>query len=126
MTWAYEFRCAKPLDQLEAALNEAGPWPWQARDSYWYGDYLNSRPSPGVRVRIHEEGGGMLDWWAARLQGGRGEVPEAGSRQGDHRYTALVDMEDVSGVDRAVIDNVLLSVLRVAGAQDIREIKPYD
>lgn len=39
-SWAYAFRCAKSLPDLETALNQAGPWEWFLRDCAWYPDFL--------------------------------------------------------------------------------------
>jgi hypothetical protein len=52
--WAYDFECDQPLERMLTAFNAAGPWRWELRDSAWYGDYLNTQPISGVRVRIHE------------------------------------------------------------------------
>ena len=52
--WAYDFACDHPLETIAATFNDAGPWQWQLRDSYIYGDYLNTRPATGVHLRIHE------------------------------------------------------------------------
>ena len=58
--WAYDFACEQTLEEALAAFNAAGSWQWQLRDSYYYGEYLNTRPEPGLQVRIHEYGlGGM-------------------------------------------------------------------
>ena len=126
MSWACEFRCAKSLDALDAALNQAGPWSWQARDSYGYGDYLNSRPLPKLRVRIHENGAGMLDWWAAHRQGRLEPDNAEARRSGEHHYRVQVDMDDGCAIERTAVDDVLSSLLPVVGARDIREIAAYD
>src|SRR4051794_28341011 len=52
--WAYDFACDRSIEAILAAFNEAGPWHWEPRESAVYGDYLNSRPSEGVRVRVHQ------------------------------------------------------------------------
>jgi hypothetical protein len=52
MTGAYSFICNySSTDTLCARLNQ-GAWQWHMGDSYWYGDYVASRPFPGVRIRI--------------------------------------------------------------------------
>ena len=38
--WAYEFACDLSLSEMLNRLNEAGPWSWSVRESFWYGDYL--------------------------------------------------------------------------------------
>jgi hypothetical protein len=52
--WAYDFACDRSLEDMLAVFNEAGPWRWEMHESAWYGDYLNTRPSNEVRVRVHE------------------------------------------------------------------------
>ena len=52
MTGAYSFICDySSTDALCARLNQVA-WQWHVGDSYWYGDYLATRPFPGVRIRI--------------------------------------------------------------------------
>jgi hypothetical protein len=52
MTGAYSFICDySSTDALCARLNQVG-WHWQVGDSYWYGDYVVTRPFSGVRIRI--------------------------------------------------------------------------
>jgi len=118
--WAYEFRCARSLNELRAILNQTGPWEWTARDSYWYGDYLISRPFPKVRVRIHEKGGqgGVLA--ASAVQSG--SMPEAPP----NLYTVLVDTDSGCEIDRAAIDSIFLALLRRTDVQELREIEHYD
>ena len=84
-------------------FNSSGPWSWQIRDSAWYGDYLNVRPTKGVRVRIHE------------------------FQERDRRtYTALVQIESESSAERPQIDEVCRGLLTRIGAQNIKEIAGYD
>ncbi len=35
------------LEDMQTVLNAAGPWQWVMHDSYWYGDYLLTRPDEG-------------------------------------------------------------------------------
>jgi hypothetical protein len=52
MTGAYSFVCAySSTDTLCARLNQIA-WQWSVGDSHWYGDYVATAPSPGVRIRI--------------------------------------------------------------------------
>ena len=53
-SWAYEFTSSAALVELENEFNLSGPWRWEMRDSDWYGDYLVSRPSKAVCIRIQE------------------------------------------------------------------------
>jgi len=76
--WGYEFTSALSLDQLSQRLNAAGPWVWQLRESHWYGEYLNTRPRDGLRVRIHMP----PDY-----------QPEATEGENGGRYVATVNLE---------------------------------
>ena len=100
--WAYEFNCAKSIDEILAVFNVSGPWYWEMGDSAWYGDYLDAHPVEGVRVRIHE-------------------FPEA-----DVKYTALLQIKSESPVEQAEIDEVCKSLLNKINARDTKEIDPYD
>jgi hypothetical protein len=110
--WAYDFLCDRPLESLLALFNEAGPWQWEMRESAWYGDYLNARPSDGVRVRIHEY-----------PQTGEGGV-FVGLR--DKGFSALLQIEADSPATQAEIDQVFRELLTRAPATGITEIEPYD
>ncbi len=98
--WAYEFLCDEPIEDLLAILNASGPWTWSPRDGHWYGDYLNTRPVGGVRVRIHE--------W-----------PES-------KYTALLQIEEGSEAEQAAIDAIMLDLLGRLKAREVVETEPYD
>ncbi len=100
--WAYDFTFERSLEALLAALEAAGPWPWQGRDSHWHGSYLNSRPEPGVRVRIHH-------------------FPDQ-----PQPFSALLELQPEAAARRAAIDAVFRAALAGAGARDLREIEPYD
>ena len=101
--WAYAFACDRPLGGLAGEWNAAGPWEWQLRDSSWYGDYLNTRPIDGVRVRIHEQP----------------HVQQGG-------YTALMQIEPESAATQPEVDAVLRDLLRLVGVDELRPIEPYD
>ena len=98
--WAYEFLCDEPIEDLLAILNASGLWTWSLRDSHWYGDYLNTRPVKGVRVRIHE-------WEASK-------------------YTALLQIEQDSEAEQAAIDGIMRALLDRLKARDVVETEPYD
>ena len=70
------------------------------RDSHWYGDYLNSRPAEGVRVRIHE--------WP------------------DSIYTILLQIRAESTVKREAIDEAVRAIFGFLETKNIRETEPYD
>ena len=118
--WAYVFTCDLPIESIQAAWIAAGPWPWTARDSAWYGDYLNSRPAEGVRVRLHEfpshasEAGPFV---------GPGVVD--GFRY-DRGYTLLLQIEEGSAATKAQIDEVIRGLWEKIGAENIRATEAYD
>ncbi len=118
--WAYVFSSDKPIGLILAAFNEIGPWRWQLRDSAWYGDYLNTQPIEGVRVRIHEFPSQASE---AGVFVGPGDVEGIHYEQG---YTALLQIGDDSPATRAEIDKVLRGLLESIGAQNIKGIEPYD
>ena len=98
--WAYEFVSDTPIEEMLAVLNEAGPWTWMLRDSYWYGDYLNVRPGGGVRVRIHE--------WE------------------DSKYTALLQIDSDGTAEQPAIDAIVQDLLGRLQAEHLVETEPYD
>ncbi|MCO6453100.1 MAG: hypothetical protein J5I90_20130 [Caldilineales bacterium] len=106
--WAYDFSCDQPLETIGAAFNDAGPWQWQLRDSYIYGDYLNARPAPGVHLRVHE-------YPQAFYKGPR-----------EQGFLALLQIETDSLLDKAEIDAVFQGLLNRVMATGITEIEPYD
>jgi hypothetical protein len=110
--WAYDFACDRLLEGLLADFNETGPWRWELHESAWYGDYLNARPTEGVRVRVHEYP----------------QVGDGGSFVGlrDKGFSALLQIEADSSVTQAEVDGVFRGLLTKAGAIDIKEIEPYD
>ncbi len=98
--WAYEFVSDKPIEAILVLLNASGPWTWTLRDSYWYGDYLNTRPAGGVRVRIHE--------WE------------------DSKYTALLQIDAASEAEQSAVDGVMRELLGRVEARHVVETEPYD
>lgn len=98
--WAYEFVCDKPIEAIQTRLNASGPWTWTLRDSHWYGEYLNTRPAGGVRVRLHE--------W-----------PES-------RYTALLQIDADSRAEQPAIDSIMQELLDRVQARQVIETEPYD
>ena len=52
----YAFDSDLTLEQMQSILNAAGPWQWEMGDSYWYGDYLRTRPNQDQgKVAIMEQ-----------------------------------------------------------------------
>ena len=59
---AHTFECDFDLMELLTKLKLLGPWSWETRDSYYWGDYLSAKVSDDAsrKVRIYErEGGGF-------------------------------------------------------------------
>jgi hypothetical protein len=110
--WAYDFACDRPLEDMLAVFNEAGPWRWEMHESAWYGDYLNTRPSNGVRGRVHEY-----------PQGGEGGT-FIGLR--DRGFSALLQIEAESSDTQTEVDGIFRGLLTRVQATNVTEIEPYD
>ena len=110
--WAYDFGSDRSLESILAVFNEAGPWQWQLRESAWYGDYVATRPSEGVRVRVHEYP----------------QLGEAGKFVGlrDRGFSALLEIEAGSSATQAEIDEVFRGLLGRVKATGVTGIEPYD
>jgi hypothetical protein len=109
--WAYDFECDQPIEAFLAALNAAGPWQWQLRDSHFYGDYLNCRPREHVRLRVHEyPSKGMVKFSGLHNKG----------------FKALLEIEVETGTTRSEIDEVFRRLLQAVNATNVTEIEPYD
>ena len=106
--WAYDFSCGQSLEAICAVFNAAGPWRWQVRDSYFYGDYLNTRPATGVRLRVHEYPQAFFEGF--REQG----------------FSALLQIEADTSVEKVEVDAVFRGLLSRIMATGITEIEPYD
>lgn len=104
--WAYEFAAAAPLDGLCDALNRHGPWTWAPRESNVYGVHLETRPTIGLRFRIHD---------LARNAATPAQT-----------FTALLQLEPGSVFTREAVDARFRALLAAAGAIEIRSIEPYD
>jgi hypothetical protein len=105
MTGAYSFICAySSTDALCARLNQVA-WKWHLGNSHWYGDYVASRPFPGVRIRIVDFPGRMEN----------GYIYESDIRIDRECTTPIVKIH-------AVYRNVLAQL----PAHDAREIEWFD
>jgi hypothetical protein len=110
--WAYDFACDQSLEELLALFNRSGPWPWEMRESAWYGDYLSTRPARGVRVRVHQYP----------------QAGEAGVFVGlrDRGFSALLQIGAEASAQRPEIDEVFRRLLSQARATGLTDIEPYD
>ena len=110
--WAYDFVCDQPIEALLASLNAAGPWRWGQRESGVFGDYLNTRPQAGVRLRVHFYP----------------QMGDYGMFTGlrDKGCSALLEIEADSAATKPEIDLVFRGLLQIIAATDIIEIEPYD
>ena len=109
--FAFRFDCNGTLDQIVSQMNDAGPWKWQARESYWYSDYLNCRPARGVRIRIHDHG--------------QATQPNFQQQSGPD-YTMQVDIDAEADVEASRFVGFAKELLVKIGARNILEIEPYD
>lgn len=110
--WAYDFVCERPLQDLLTLFNAACPWNWRMQESSWYGDYLNTRPTEGVRVRVHEY----------RQTGDGGTF--TGLR--DEGFCALLQIEAESLASQDEVDSIFRDLLNRFNASEVAEIEPYD
>jgi len=101
LAWAYDFACDRTLDAIAAVLNNAGPWHWEARESYSHGDYLNTRPAAGVRVRIHQYP----------------QTVGAG--------TTFIGTREASPAAQQEVDSIFRELLHKLEARSLSEIEPY-
>jgi len=105
MTGAYSFICEySSTDRLCSRLNELA-WKWHVGDSYWYGDYLSTRPFPGVRIRIV--------YFPTKTETG-------------YLYDSDVRLDKDCGTPMAEIDAAYRDILAQVPAHDIREIETFD
>jgi hypothetical protein len=61
---AYAFDSPLTLDAMHAALQAAGPWKWERRESDTYGDYVGAWPDEGpskVRIFQDKDGSFLMD-----------------------------------------------------------------
>jgi hypothetical protein len=110
--WAYDFECDQPLERMLTIFTAAGPWRWELRESAWYGDYLNTQPRSGVRVRINEYP----------------QAGEAGTFVGlrEKGFSALLQIRAESSATQTEVDETFRRLLATTGATKVKEIEPYD
>jgi hypothetical protein len=109
--WAYDFTCRRPIGDMRAAFDAAGPWRWQGHDSDFFGSYLDCRPQPQVRLRVHLH----AEIWQGRYP-----------RQRADGFLALLEIDEGSTASRAEIDDIFRRLLAAVDATDVTEIEPYD
>lgn len=106
--WAYQFDSDHSLEEIGSIFNLKGPWHWQLRDSYIYGNYLNTRAEDGLYLRLHEY-----------------PLP-FGEDQEEIGFSALIQIKADSALEKSEVDRVFLELLNVIEATEIQEIEPYD
>jgi len=111
-TWAYDFSCGQTIRAIRDAFNAAGPWPWQVRESEIFGDYLNTRPDPHIRVSVHQ----YTQMWHGQAVGARS----------DKDFAASLQIDDTGSATRADVDTVFLTLLQAIDAEKVTEIGPCD
>jgi hypothetical protein len=105
MTGAYSFICDySSTDALCARLNQVA-WQWSVGDSYWYGDYVVTRPFPGVRIRIVD--------FPTKTETG-------------YLYDSDVRLDKNCTTPMAEIDAAYREILAQVPAHDIKEIETFD
>jgi hypothetical protein len=127
---AYEFGSEESLEGLAQRLNGSGPWTWEIRDSHWYGDYLNCRPVPGVRVRIHDpsqfntaEGPHFVNSSPVHPAVST-EPAEAKAHRAVHRYVCQLDVD--KGINRSPHEKTLMGQLSRLAVVGLVDIPVYD
>jgi hypothetical protein len=107
--WAYDFGCDLPMQDIRAAFNAAGPWQWEQRERIHYGDYLSSRPTEGVWLKVHA------------YPGDYGSVVGLG----DKGFKAQLEMP-VDSTAQAEIDGIFRRLLQAINATSVTRIERYD
>jgi len=104
--WAFNFQCDLTLDDICTTFNTNGPYHWDVRENYIFGDYLNSRPEDGLRLRVHF-------------------FPQA-FVQNKSGFSALLELDQDSPRTQDAIDNTFRKLLTQIQARDIKPVEPYD
>ena len=99
---AYEFSCNKTLEEIQARLNELGPYEWIMRDSFWYGDYLWANPVKSVKIKIYEPVDSAGPPFTIQVEGSNQKLPQS------------------------EITQTLRKWYEALGATDIKKTEPYD
>lgn len=104
--WAFDFQCDQSLDDICSTFNASGPWQWDVRENYVFGDYLNSRPEEGLRLRVHF-------------------FPQ-GFAQNKSGFSALLELEANSPLTQSAVDGAFRKLLAQVQARKIKAVEPYD
>lgn len=104
--WAFNFQCNQSLDEICSSFNASGPWQWDVRENYVFGDYLNTRPEEGLRLRVHFFPQGFV--------------------QNKTGFSALLELEEDSTLTQRAVDDTFRKLLSQIQAQDIKAVEPYD
>jgi len=119
--WAYEFNCEMSMEQMLEVWNQNGPWKWTTHESYWYGEYLISRPENGVRVRIHHP-------FQFPFRIGESKAVFAANNLDYPRnyYCALLEVDAEAPAERKSVDQRLHTLLHQVHSRNVREVEHYD
>jgi hypothetical protein len=110
--WGYAFASDHGVDAMAPILNGEGPWTWELRDSSHYGDYLNSRPADGCRLRIHD-----ARQFLGTLRGGAGD---------QRPYRITVEIGPAALPAREPLDGAVRELLTRLGAREVVACDPID
>ena len=91
------------LEEVRLAFEATGIGEWVLRDSHWWDDYLNSRPSPKVRLRVFER----MD--------GRGPP-----------YVLQCNVEEGCELTREEIVELVRRLLAAVGVSELRSVESWD
>src|SRR5437879_2295664 len=137
MARAYEFECDRSLTDMQTRLNQCGPWTWEIRESFWYGDYLKCRPMEGVRARIHDPAQFLLPYqdreararlvrYAAMIWASVAQRFYQRETKAERKCLAQLEINPKSGAGQAEIDAIFRELLVALAARQARVIETYD
>ena len=111
-SWAYEFTSRAALIELANEFNASGPWRWEMRESSWYGDYLLSRPSKQICLRIQDP----------QQSGAVGVRP---APAGERRYWVQLDVESSDEALRRSTDTVFRQLVAAYAGTSLEDMDTW-
>jgi hypothetical protein len=106
--WAYEFTCPHTLEKILEVFNQAGPWEWRLRDSYFLGSYMNTRPSDSTHIKLGDFSQGFV------------------SGRSGAGFSVLIRTESQDRVHREQLNATVLGLLNRIDAEDIQPAEAWD